>query len=141
MRILRGLFFGVVVFLGFAALGLFLLPKERIAKVASAEISKALGREVSITGDIGLSVWPVLGVKTGPVVVAGPEWDAAPLLKAEGLSIGVGAAAALRREVEIRRVELVNPEITLITAKDGRVSWDFGAGTPAERADAARLVV
>ena len=136
MRILRGLFFGVVVFLGFAALGLFLLPKERIAKVASAEISKALGREVSITGDIGLSVWPVLGVKTGPVVVAGPDWDAAPLLKAEGLSIGVGAAAALRREVEIRRVELVNPEITLITAKDGRVSWDFGAGAPAESADA-----
>lgn len=126
MRILRVFFFGVVVFAGFVALGLFLLPKERIAKVASAEISKALGREVRITGDIGLSVWPVLGVKTGPLVVAGPAWDAAPLLRAEGLSIGVGAAAALRREVEIRRVELVNPEINLITAKDGRVSWAFG---------------
>ena len=131
MRFLRWIFIAVFLFVGFAAAGLMLLPKERIAKVASAEMSKALGREVLISGDIGLSVWPVLGVKTGPVQIAGPEWDAAPLLKAEALSIGVGAAAALKREIEIRRVELVSPEINLITAKDGRVSWAFGECTEA----------
>lgn len=131
MRFLRWIFIAVFLFVGFAAAGLMLLPKERIAKVASAELSKALGREVLISGDIGLSVWPVLGVKTGPVQIAGPEWDAAPLLKAEALSIGVGAAAALKREIEIRRVELVSPEINLITAKDGRVSWAFGESTEA----------
>ena len=131
MRFLRWIFIAVFLFVGFAAAGLMLLPKERIAKVASAEMSKALGREVLISGDIGLSVWRVLGVKTGPVQIAGPEWDAAPLLKAEALSIGVGAAAALKREIEIRRVELVSPEINLITAKDGRVSWAFGESTEA----------
>ena len=131
MRFLRWIFIAVFLFVGFAAAGLMLLPKERIAKVASAEMSKALGREVLISGDIGLSVWPVLGVKTGPVQIAGPEWDAAPLLKAEALSIGVGAAAALKREIEIRRIELVSPEINLITAKDGRVSWAFGESTEA----------
>jgi len=131
MRFLRWIFIAVFLFVGFAAAGLMLLPKERIAKVASAEMSKALGREVLISGDIGLSVWPVLGVKTGPVQIAGPEWDAAPLLKAEALSIGVGAAAALKREIEIRRVELVSPEINLITAKDGRVSWALGESTEA----------
>ena len=67
MRFLRWIFIAVFLFVGFAAAGLMLLPKERIAKVASAEMSKALGREVLISGDIGLSVWPVLGVKTGPV--------------------------------------------------------------------------
>ena len=131
MRILRWILGGVVVFVGFAALGLMMLPKERIARLASAEISKALGREVVISGDIGLSVWPVLGVKTGPVQIAGPDWDAAPLLTAETLSIGVGAAAALRREIDIRRVELVSPKINLITAKDGRVSWEFGESAAA----------
>ena len=131
MRFLRWIFIVVFLFVGFAAAGLMLLPKERIAKVASAEMSKALGREVLISGDIGLSVWPVLGVKTGPVQIAGPEWDTAPLLKADALSIGVGAAAALKREIEIRRVELVSPEINLITAKDGRVSWAFGESTEA----------
>ena len=53
------------------------------------------------------------------------------MLKADALSIGVGAAAALKREIEIRRVELVSPEINLITAKDGRVSWAFGESTEA----------
>jgi len=131
MRFLRWIFIAVFLFVGLAAAGLMLLPKERIAKVASAEMSKALGREVLISGDIGLSVWPVLGVKTGPVQIAGPEWDTAPLLKADALSIGVGAAAALKREIEIRRVELVSPEINLITAKDGRVNWAFGESTEA----------
>ena len=131
MRFLRWIFIVVFLFVGFAAAGLMLLPKERIAKVASAEMSNALGREVLISGDIGLSVWPVLGVKTGPVQIAGPEWDTAPLLKADALSIGVGAAAALKREIEIRRIELVSPEINLITAKDGRVSWAFGESTEA----------
>ena len=131
MRILRWILSVVLVFVGFAVLGLLMLPKERIARLASAEISKALGREVVISGDIGLSVWPVLGVKTGPLTIAGPDWDAAPLLTAEALSIGVGAAAALKREIEIRRVELVSPEINLITAKDGRVSWAFGESAEA----------
>ena len=126
MRIVRGILFALVVFVAFVAVGLMLLPKERIAKVASAEISKVLGREVTVTGDIGLSVWPVLGVKTGPVRVAGPDWDEAPLLQADALNIRVGAAAALRRQVDIRQIELVNPEINLITAKDGRASWTFG---------------
>ncbi|WP_298678826.1 AsmA family protein [uncultured Lentibacter sp.] len=130
MRILRGILFGVAVFVGFAAIGLMLLPKERIAKLASAQISKALGREVTLSGEIGLSIWPVLGVKTGPVRVAGPAWDDTPLLVAEGLNIGV-AAAALRREIEIRHIDVLRPEITLITAKDGRVSWDFGSGRDA----------
>lgn len=138
MRILRGILFGVAVFVGFAAIGLMLLPKERIAKLASAQISKALGREVTLSGEIGLSIWPVLGVKTGPVRVAGPAWDDTPLLVAEGLNIGVAAAAALRREIEIRHIDVLRPEITLITAKDGRMSWDFGSGAGAAEGERGR---
>lgn len=140
MRILRWIIIAVVLFVGFVAVGLVMLPKERIAKLASAEISKALGREVVISGDIGLSVWPVLGVKTGPVRIAGPEWDDAPLLKAEALNIGVGAAAALKREVDIQRIELVSPEINLITAKDGRVSWAFGESAGAAATEESKGV-
>jgi len=39
MRFLRWIFIVVFLFVGFAAAGLMLLPKERIAKVASAERS------------------------------------------------------------------------------------------------------
>ena len=129
MRILRWIGLGCVGFAGFAVLGLMTLPKERIARLASAELSRALGREVVMSGEIGLTVWPVLGVKTGPLRIAGPDWDEAPLLTAQALNIGVGAAAALRREIDIRRLELVAPKFNLITARDGRVSWSFDPNT------------
>ncbi|RFP90097.1 AsmA family protein [Rhodobacteraceae bacterium 63075] len=129
MRIMRGALFAVFLFVAFAAVAVLMLPKERIARVASTELSEVLGRDVEITGEIGLSFWPVLGVRTGPVTVAGPDWtEGQPLLKAEAMSIGVGAMAALRREIDIRQVELTRPQINLIRAADGRVSWAFGEG-------------
>ena len=129
MRIMRGIVFAVFLFVAFAAVAVLMLPRERIARVASTELSEVLGRDVEITGDIGLSFWPVLGVRTGPVTVAGPDWaEGQPLLKAEAMSVGVGAMAALRREIDIRQVELTRPQINLIRAADGRVSWAFGAG-------------
>ncbi len=129
MGLIRKLLFAVVVFAVLVVAGLFMLPKERIAKVASAELSKALGREVVLSGDLGISLWPVLGVKTGAVRVAAPDWAGdAPLLKAEALNIGVSAAAALKGNVEIKTLELVSPQVTLVTAKDGRTSWSFSEG-------------
>lgn len=129
MRIMRGIVFAVFLFVAFAAVAVLMLPKERIARVASTELSEVLGRDVEITGEIGLSFWPVLGVRTGPVTVAGPDWtEGQPLLKAEAMSVGVGAMAALRREIDIRQVELTRPQINLIRAADGRVSWAFGEG-------------
>lgn len=129
MGLIRKLLFAVLVFAVLVVAGLFMLPKERIAKVASAELSKALGRDVVLSGDLGISLWPVLGVKTGAVRVAAPEWAGdAPLLTAEALNIGVSAAAALKGNVEIKTLELVKPAITLVTAKDGRTSWSFSDG-------------
>src|SRR6056297_3796662 len=133
MRIMRGIVFAVFLFVAFAAVAVLMLPRERIARVASTELSEVLGRDVEITGDIGLSFWPVLGVRTGPVTVAGPDWaEGQPLLKAEAMSVGVGAMAALRREIDIRQVELTRPQINLIRAADGRVSWAFGESGAAE---------
>lgn len=127
MRLIRGVLFALFLFAAFAVVAVLMMPKERIARVASTELSQALGRDVDITGDLSLSVWPVLGVRTGPVRVASPDWAGdVPLLKAEGMSIGVGAAAALRRQIDIRKVEMIAPEIMLIRGQDGRGSWEFG---------------
>lgn len=127
MGLIRGILLAVFLFAAFAVVALLMLPKERIARVASTELSQALGRDVEITGELGLSFWPVLGVRTGPVRVAGPDWaPERPLLRASAMSIGLGAAAALKREVDVRRVELIGAELNLIVAKDGRASWSLG---------------
>ncbi|MBU2983563.1 AsmA family protein [Lentibacter algarum] len=141
MGLIRKLLLAIVVFVLLVVAGLFMLPKERIAKVASTELSKALGRDVVLSGDLGISLWPVLGVKTGPVLVAAPEWAGdAPLLKAEALNIGVSAAAALRGDIEVRRLVLVAPEVSLVKAKDGRESWAFGDDSGEGGSSTARKV-
>ena len=62
---------GLVVVMVAIVLGaLFFLPGDRIAKIAAEQITKATGRQVTMSGDTRISFYPVLGVATGAVEVA-----------------------------------------------------------------------
>lgn len=41
---------------------LFFLPADKIAKLAADQIRLATGRNVTINGDVSMTLWPVLGV-------------------------------------------------------------------------------
>lgn len=61
------------VLFGLAALflvALVLMPRERVAELAAREFEAATGRDLTISGDVRPSIWPRLGVRTGPVTVA-----------------------------------------------------------------------
>lgn len=106
--------------------GLLLLPGEKIAQVVVDQIRTATGRDVSIEGGVELSFYPVLGVQTGPVTIANAEWSDEPvMLRAEGLSVGVGTAALWRGQVKIRAIELVSPDILLERSSDGTGNWEI----------------
>ena len=48
-----------------AVVSLLFLPADRIARLAAEQIKAQTGREVSITGDVSMTLWPVLGVSAG----------------------------------------------------------------------------
>ena len=125
----------VVAFLlvaGLGLAGLFLLPGDRIARLAGEQITKATGRSVSMSGDVRPSFYPQLGVSTGRVEVANADWsDAGPMLVAEKLSIGVDLWALIGGTVKVGRVEAVSPRIMLEKNKDGQVNWDFSSAIAA----------
>lgn len=122
LRIIGALLLLVVV----AVAALFLLPAERIAKVATDQMRVVTGRDVSITGDVSVTLWPVLGVSAGGLEVGNAEWSSqGPMLTAEKAAIGVNAAALLRGEVQITHIEAVAPTIRLEQKADGRASWEF----------------
>ena len=84
---------------------LLLLPGDRIAALAVDRIKAGTGRDLSVSGDVRLTLWPVLGVETGPVVLANADWAGPePMLRAEALAIGVSAPELLRGEVRITRI-------------------------------------
>ncbi|MDF3383322.1 MULTISPECIES: AsmA family protein [Sulfitobacter] len=122
IRVIGALLLIVVIMLG----ALFLLPGERIARIASDQLSRMTGREVSITGDVGVTLWPVLGVTAGGLEVGNADWtDKGALLTAANAAIGVDAGALLRGEIRITNIAAQSPVIRLEQRLDGRASWQF----------------
>ena len=109
--------------------GVFLLPGEKIASVALEQIRAATGREVTLEGDVELSYYPVLRVRTGPVTIANADWSAqGPMLQARALLIGVETAPLFRGQIRIKALEIEAPELLLERAGDGRVNWEIESG-------------
>ena len=125
----------ILIIVGVTAL--LFMPGDRIAKFAEDQFEAATGRSMDITGDVRTSIYPLLGVRTGPVTIANADWAGGePMLRAEGLSIGVDLMALFGGDVKIKKVEVISPTILLEVAKDGRANWEMtpvgASAAPAE---------
>ena len=79
------------------------------------------------SGSVRPSIWPQLGVKTGPVSLSNADWsDQGPMLQAEGLAISVDLAALIGGEVKITGIEAIAPRILLERSAKGQENWVFG---------------
>jgi AsmA protein len=123
--IIRLIGFALVIIL-VVGVSLFFLPADRIAKLAADQIRTATGRDVTITGDVSITLWPVLGVSAGGLEVGNADWsDQGPMLTAENAAIGVDVMALLTGEIRITNIEATRPTIRLESRADGRASWIF----------------
>lgn len=117
----------VVLLIGLLFGSVFLIPAERVARIATDQFTAITGRSLIIEGSVRPSFWPTLGVQTGPVTVANAEWSTeGPMLRAEGLEIGVNLSALIGGDVKITQIIAQSPQIVLERAKDGRENWVFG---------------
>jgi AsmA protein len=128
---------GAVALIAVLAIGaLVAVPSERIASVAAERLGAALGREVSLSGEVRPTLWPHLGVRAEGLRVGNPDWVTdGPLIAAEALSVRVPWSAVLAGEVQIDEITLLGPEITLVRAADGRTSWTMSDAAPAPAGD------
>ncbi|WP_298914785.1 AsmA family protein [uncultured Roseobacter sp.] len=116
----------LVVIVVVAVVSLFFLPAERVARIATEQLRNFTGREVSITGDVALTFYPVLGVRAGGLEVGNADWsEQGPMLQAANAAIGVDALGLLRGEIRITNIEAESPTIRLEQRQDGRASWQF----------------
>ena len=109
-----------------AVVSLLFLPADRIARLAAEQIKAQTGRDVSITGDVSMTLWPVLGVSAGEIEVGNADWARqGSMLTARNAAIGIDALALLSGEIKITNIEAASPTIRLESRKDGRASWVF----------------
>ncbi len=127
----------VLVVLGVLAIGLvFMLPADKIGDLASAQLEKATGRTLTLSGTFKPTIYPVLGVKTGPLTISNASWASEPnMITASGASVGVGLAALIGGNLEIKRLVLDDPVIHLERRKDGVANWELAGATDAAGQD------
>ena len=103
------------------------MPGDKLAAILSEQVKANTGRELTLSGDVNLSFWPVLGMETGPVTFGNAPWAGPePMLSADSLAVGVDAAALLAGDLKIKRVFAQNPVLRL-ELSEGRGNWVMGA--------------
>ena len=101
--------------------------RERIETMASS----ALDREVTLSGEVALSVFPTLSARVEGIRVANPEGFSHPnMIEAGALRARIRLLPLLFRTVEIGEISLLSPTIRLEKRADGQANWMLGSAGP-----------
>ncbi len=112
-------------------------PNELVGPL-QARIRAVTGRDITIGGGIDLKLGLVPKLVLNDVRVGNAPGGVAPnLVAAKRVEFEVALLPLLRRNVELVRLELVEPTIALETNRDGRGNWDMGAASDSAAASGA----
>jgi AsmA protein len=117
----------VVVLLVVAVLALpFLLPTSVYKEQIIEQARLATGRQLTIEGDLNISIWPALGVEVHKVRFANVEGAAeADMATMDTLVVGAELFPLLSGALKVTEIRLVNPVINLEIDGQGRGNWLF----------------
>ncbi len=129
--LLYGLAGLIVIVIGIALLVPQFLDFNQYKPEIAAQVKAATGRDLTIDGDISLTVLPSLALVVADVRLANaPGGVAENMARVREAQVDVALLPLLRGRYEVKRVRLVDPEIALEVLPDGRANWEFAA--PAE---------
>jgi AsmA protein len=94
-------------------------------------VEQKTGRDLTLAGDLKLSVFPWVALETGAVSLGdAPGFGPEPFLALKKARVGVRLLPLLRGQVEISTVKLDGVRVRLITDEQGRSNWtDLGANS------------
>ena len=152
-RIIIGILAIILLAIGaIIAVALF-TPKDVYKTQIETAAADALGREVQLNGDVGLSFFPRIAASVEDVTVANPEgFSSENMIKAGALRGSVKWGPLFTGRVEVHEIAFIDASVDLEVLPNGKANWEFGTGeteTPAEPAsggdidagiDRARLV-
>jgi len=105
-----------------------LISSDAYKDKIQTQLSKELGRDIVIKGDVSVSVFPVLKAQTGRITIANAAgFQAEHLAQMDGLDARVKLLPLLSRKIEISKFSLLNPVIELEKKADGTANWTFSA--------------
>jgi uncharacterized protein involved in outer membrane biogenesis len=95
-------------------------------------VQKATGRQLSIDGNISLSLLPSPTLSVGGVRLANLPGASAPdMAKLKSLDVSVALMPLISGNIQVTKVTLVDPVVLLEKLPDGRANWQFVPGPQA----------
>lgn len=140
-RVLRGgAFFtlGLIVVIG--VIVHLIEPNDYKSRIAALVKSK-FDRDISFEGDIDLSLFPEIILKTGRVVVNNlPDFKGQPFLMLDKGEIKVKLWPLFSRKIEVSEINLVNLTVNLQSNNEGLNNWtDLGVQRPPPSANKVKM--
>ncbi len=109
-----------------AVAALFLIPTDRIARIAEAKFEENTGRALTLKGEVRPQLFPRLGVTLGAVEIANASWAGSePMVEADRLEVGVGLSALFSGDIIVEAFTIESPVIRLARNAEGLGNWDF----------------
>jgi AsmA protein len=136
-RLLIGLVVVVALVIAVLVAAPFFIPVETYKQQIAEHTREATGRELTIGGELSLSLLPRLELQAGDVAFANaPGASQADMAALKQLVLRLQVLPLLSGEIKVDSFVLVEPVIHLEVDKKGRPNWQF-AGAPAAEAEAA----
>jgi AsmA protein len=135
-KILGFILGGLIALVAFAliAVSIFVNPNDYKGRIAR-EVKASTGRDLTLQGDIKLSVFPWIALQLGPASLGNPEgFGTEPFLSLQHAALRVKLLPLLRKELQVGRIEIDGLDLRLQKNVAGKGNWeDFGekSGAPA----------
>lgn len=113
----------------------FLVPSSVYKSQIEQAATRALGRDVTVAGDVSLSIFPVISASVEDVTVANPDGFEEPnMIDAGALRGAVKILPLFSRRVEVRKLSFEDANVRLTRLEDGKVNWMLGAAESEDQA-------
>ncbi|MCF6292480.1 MAG: AsmA family protein [Robiginitomaculum sp.] len=127
-RIIGFLLILPIVAIGALVVAFLLVPTETYKQTIEQQASKALDREVTITGEVKLHIFPSISASAKEVTIANPKgFSGDNFAHIDQLRVGVKLLPLFSKRVEITEFVLERPQISLQKNKNGTANWLIGS--------------
>jgi uncharacterized protein involved in outer membrane biogenesis len=107
-----------------------------------AAVNQATGRQLSIEGDLSLSVRLVPTIKAENVSFSNATWGTAPnMVSAKQLELQVALIPLINGQVQIEKLWLSAPHIRLEVNQQGKGNWDLAPAAPPSESDSTIISI
>jgi len=107
----------------------FLIDPNQYKQEITTLVKEQTGRELVIEGDIGLSVFPWIGMEIGKTQLSNAqEFGTMPFASINAVDVKVALIPLFSKQVVVKNVTLDGLHLNLMIGKSGTTNWDDLAG-------------